>query len=147
MPGYLDQYGAGEDRRIRIVKVIAISLASIVILGGILYYVFHNYREERQAKQFFALLAGRDYKSAYALFGCTDAHPCKGYTFDRFMEDWGPKSPHANIAAAHITRSRSCGSGVLLTVSFGSDQAEKLWVERKDMSIGYPPFDGCPALQ
>src|SRR5882762_9471346 len=113
MPGYLDQYGAGEDRRIRIVKTIVISLVSVVVIGGILFYFFHNYREERQAKQFFAYLAARDYKAAYALFGCTDAHPCSAYPFDKFMGDWGPQSPHSDIAAARITRSRSCGSGVL----------------------------------
>src|SRR5437879_2829001 len=140
MPGYLDQYGAGEERRIRIVKTVAISLVSLVVLGGILFFFFHNYREERQAKQFLGFLAARDYKAAYALFGCTDAHPCSAYAFDKFMEDWGPQSPHSDATAAHITSSRSCGSGVLLTVNFGGKQPERLWVERKDMSIGYPPF-------
>ena len=147
MPGYLDQYGAGEERRIRMIKIVVISLVSLAVIGGILFFVFHNYREERQARQFFALLGARDYKAAYALFGCTDAHPCSGYAFDKFLEDWGPKSPHADAAAARITRSRSCGSGVLLTVDFGGNQQERLWVERKDMSISFPPFQGCPAMQ
>ena len=44
-----------------------------------------------------------------------------------------------------ISRSRSCGSGVLLTIDYGSNRQEKLWVERRDMSIGFPPVQGCPA--
>ena len=145
MPGYLDQYGAGEERRIKIIKTVAISLVSLMILGGILWFVFHNYREEQRVKQFYALLDARDYKSAYAMFGCTEAKPCPGYSFEKFMQDWGPASGHTNLANARITRSRSCGSGVILTVDLGQDKRETLWVERKNMNVGFPPFEGCPA--
>jgi len=144
MPGYLDNYGAGEERRIRIIKRIVISLVSAVVLGGILFFVFHNFREERQVKQFLSLLKSGDYKGAYTLFGCTDAKPCRAYPFDKFMEDWGPSSGH-NPANARVTGSRSCGSGVILTVDYGQNRREKLWVERKDRTVGFPPFDGCPA--
>jgi len=144
MAGYLEQYGAGVDRRLKIIKTIVISLVSLVAIGGILFFVFHNYREEQRVKQFLALLNARDYKDAYAMFGCTDAKPCTAYAFDKFMEDWGPASEHKGYGNARISRSRSCGSGVILTVNYGRDQQEKLWVERKDMTIGYPPFQGCP---
>ena len=146
MVGYLDQYGAGEERRARtfqIVKRVLVSLVAILMVGGSLFFVFHNFREERQVKQFFTLLEGHDYKGAYALFGCTDAKPCRYYPFDKFMEDWGPASGRT-FDGAHVTRSRSCGSGVLLTVDFGKNQQEKLWVERADMSVGFPPVQGCP---
>jgi hypothetical protein len=61
------------------------------------------------------------------------------------MEDWGPNSGHNDLSNVRVSRSRSCGSGVLLTVQFGANQQEKLWVERRDMSIGFPPVQGCPA--
>ena len=144
MAGYLDTYGAGVERRIKIIKTVVISLVSILVIGGILMFVFHNYREEQRVKAFLAALAAKDYKSAYVMFGCTDAKPCTAYAFDKFMEDWGPASGH-NPAQARVTRSRSCGTGVILTVDYGQSRQEKLWVERKDMSIGFPPFDGCPA--
>jgi len=115
------------------------------VVGGSLFFYFHNWREERQVTTFMNLLAAKDYKAAYALFGCTDAKPCRYYPFDKFMEDWGPTSGHAGFGEARITRSRSCGSGVLLTVDYGKNQQEKLWVERRDMSIGFPPVQGCPA--
>jgi hypothetical protein len=149
MAGYLEQYGAGEEQRERrgkIVKVAAIVLAAVVLIGGALVFNFYNFREERQVKQFMSRLDSRDYKAAYALFGCTDAKPCSNrYPFDKFMEDWGPSSGHSGFAQARITRSRSCGSGVLLTVDYGGNQQEKLWVERGDMTIGFPPVQGCPA--
>jgi hypothetical protein len=145
MPGYLAHYGAGEERRIKIVKTVVISLVSVILISGILFFLFHNYREEQRVKQFLSLLSAKNYKTAYAMFGCTDAKPCTAYAFDKFMEDWGPASSHKSFDNARIKRSRSCGSGVILTIDFGPNQQEMLWVERKDMSIGYPPYQGCPA--
>jgi len=145
MAGYLDQYGAGEERRGKIIKTVVIAVVLLLLVGGALLFVFHNFREERQVKQFFSLLGSHDYKAAYALFGCTDAKPCRYYPFEKFLEDWGPNSGHSGFEAARITRSRSCGSGVLLTVDYGNNQQQKLWVERQDMSIGFPPVQGCPA--
>jgi len=145
MAGYLDQYGAGEERREKIVKRSLISLAALVVIGGSLFFIFHNYREEHQVKQFFDRLASHDYKAAYSLFGCTDEKPCRDYPFDKFMDDWGPRSGRNDTSNFRIFRSRTCGSGVILTVDFGKSQEEKLWVERKDMVIGFSPFPGCPA--
>ena len=145
MSDFLEQYGAGDERRGKIVKRVVVSLAALLVVAGLLFYGFHNFRQERQVKRFFEFMAAHDYKQAYALWGCTDAKPCRYYPYDKFMEDWGPSSGHAGFGAARITRSRSCGSGVLLTVDYGKSQQEKLWVERRDMSIGFPPVQGCPA--
>jgi hypothetical protein len=51
------------------------------------------------------------------------------------------------VSKARIARSRSCGSGVILTVDLPASRQEKLWVQRDDLTIGFSPFPGCPALK
>ena len=148
MAGYLDHYGAGEERREKIVKAAALTITFLLVAGGILFFVFHNYRQERQVKRFFEYLSAHDYKSAYALWGCTDARPCTEYPFSAFLQDWGPSTGAARNAAQYrIARSRSCGSGVILTVDVGPQHQERLWVQRDDLVIGFSPFptSNCPA--
>jgi hypothetical protein len=53
--GYLDKYGAGEERREKIIKWGVVSVLVIVIGGGILYGLFRDYPEERQAGRVFYL--------------------------------------------------------------------------------------------
>jgi hypothetical protein len=144
MAGYLEQYGAGDERRVKIIKISVISILTLALAGGALFFIFHNYREESRVKQFYSLLKAKDYKGAYALFGCTDTTPCR-YAFESFKEDFGPNTGHDDLSNVRISRSRSCGSGVLLTVEYGRNKQEKLWVERHDMSIGFPPVQACPA--
>jgi hypothetical protein len=144
MSGYLEKYGAGEERRGKIIKILLLSLVTLVVVGGALVFQFYNIREERLVMRFIGQLQAHDYKGAYALFGCTDAKPCRDYPINRFMEDWGPNSGHNALGAAHISRSRSCGSGVLLTIDYSPNTQEKLWVDR-DSTISFPPMQGCPA--
>ena len=143
MAGYLDQYGAGEERRLKIIKILVISIVALLVAGGISLFVFHNYRQEQQVKRFFALLERHDYQAAYQLWVRTDADR-KGYPFSSFMEDWGPQSEHPAVNGFRISKSRSCGSGVILTVDFKNGKEEKLWVERDDLTIGFSPLPGCP---
>lgn len=144
MAGYLDQYGAGVERRLRIIKTVVISAVVLAVLGGIGFFIFHNYRQEQVVKRFFELLQAHDYQSAYALWVKSDSDR-RAYPFTSFMQDWGPQSGHSDVSHYRISKSRSCGSGVILTVDFGSNQQEKLWVERKDLTIGFSPLPGCPA--
>ncbi len=144
MAGYLLNYGAGEEQREKIIRRLLIIAVVVLVAGGILYFFLKNFRQEQQARRFFDLLEKHDYKPAYAMWGCTDAKPCRDYPLQNFMDDWGPKSPHADAGSYHIKKSRSCGSGVILTVDFGKNQEDKLWVERGDLTIGFSPWPGCP---
>ena len=42
----------------------------------------------------------------------------QGYPMESFLQDWGPQSEHADVSGYRISKSRSCGSGVILTVNF-----------------------------
>jgi hypothetical protein len=148
MSSYLEAYGAAEQHRARIVGIIktsSIVLAGALVLGLILYGVFKNHSEEQRAKTFLGLLSAQNYSTAYAMWGCTDSHPCPEYPFAKFQEDWGPKSTHANESVAHIGLSQSCGSGVLIRLDYKSNQEPvSLWVERDSGIIGFAPWPECP---
>ena len=140
MAGYLDQYGAGEERRETIFKWLVITALALAIFGPLFYYLFKNHAQEGSVRNFLSLVRAKDYKAAYGTWGCTDSTPCKGYDYPKFMEDWGP---NANAVAARISDSESCNAGVIITVD-KPDKQEKLWVEKNSPALGFSPFPYCP---
>jgi len=140
MAGYLDQYGAGEERREAIFKWLFLTALFLAVFGPLGYYVFKNHAQEGSVRNFVSLLRAKDYKSAYATWGCTDTTPCKGYDYQKFMEDWGPG---ANLGSLRITDSETCNAGVIVTVD-KTDRQEKLWVEKNGSTLGFSPFPACP---
>ncbi|HSB13413.1 MAG TPA: hypothetical protein VLE22_03075 [Bryobacteraceae bacterium] len=145
MAGYLERYGAGEEQRERRIRRVLLSIAVIAALAGTFYLLFRNYRETKQAKRFFELLLEKDYKAAYVLWGCDKpgAPACHDYTFDNFMEDWGPKSPHADLSSLEFGKVRGCSTGVIVTVEFGKGREDLLWVDRDTKVIGFAPWPVC----
>jgi hypothetical protein len=144
MSGYLDQYGAGEETRENIVKFLVIGLVAVLVLGGLSYYLFKNHAQEAKARTFLDAVRKQDFKGAYALWGCSDATPCKGYPYDKFLEDWGPQAAAAHTDVLGITDSESCNAGVILTVRTAADKQERLWVEKQGNALGFSPFEVCP---
>jgi hypothetical protein len=141
MAGYLDHYGAGDERRARKIKVAILSVVVLAVLSGLLYFVLHNYSQERQAKRFFERLEAHDYQGAYVLWGCTAARPCSGYPMKSFMQDWGPP---VNVTGFAILDGESCGNSVIVDVDAGPAGDKKLWVNRNTLELGFPPYDQCP---
>jgi hypothetical protein len=148
MASYLEAYGAAEEqraKRVRLIKISAIMLVSLIVIGLIAYGILKNRPEEQQAKTFVSLLQAHDYQGAYKLWGCSDTHPCKDYSFDKFLEDWGPKSAHADQSSAHIGLSQSCGSGVVIRLDYqGSEEPVSLDIERSTNVISFAPWAECP---
>jgi hypothetical protein len=148
MASYLEAYGAAEEqraKRVRLIKISAIVLVSVIVVGLIAYGLLKNRPEEQQAKTFVSLVRAHDYQGAYKLWGCSDTHPCKDYPFDKFMEDWGPKSPHSDQSSAHIGLSQSCGSGVVIRLDYqGSEEPVSLDIERSTNVISFAPWAECP---
>jgi hypothetical protein len=147
MASYLEAYGAAEQQRARIlawIKNCSIVLGCVLVIGLILYGVFKNHGEERQVKTFLGLLEAHNYPAAYAMWGCTDTHPCPDYSFVKFQEDWGPKNSHA-ASVAQIGLSQSCGPGVLIRLDYKSaEEPVSLWVEQDSRIISFAPWPECP---
>lgn len=148
MSGYLEAYGAAEQHRARlfaIARIVSITLGLLLVVGLILYGVFRNRSEEQRTKTFLSLLTAGNYRGAYAMWGCTETHPCPEYSFAKFQDDWGSKSAHANESVAHIGLSQSCGAGVLIRLDYAaSQQPVSLWVDRDSGVISFAPWPECP---
>jgi hypothetical protein len=145
MSGYLDHYGEGHEQRAKRTKVL-VAIGLIVLIGAVAgYLALRNHRQKAQVGKFIELLQKQDYAGAYRLWGCTEAKACPDYPFNRFLEDWGPQSKNARIDSYSISKSRACGSGVIVTVDLGQGREERFWVETSEMTIGYSPWTVCPA--
>jgi hypothetical protein len=157
---YLDEYGAGDERRGKIIKWAAAAVVVAAVAAFLLYHLLRNYREDRQVKAFSEMLQRKDYKGAYALWGCTETNPCRDYSFDKFLEDWGPQSRYANASQVEIGHPQqregavgairrflgigySCEDGVIYELKAAGAEPVLLYVLRKDQTIGFAPWAVC----
>lgn len=141
MGTYLQQYGAGEDRRNRIIKIIIFTCIGIAILIWILYLIFHNYPEKQAVKHFLSEVNSHNYQAAYQDWGCTSAHPCPNYDFHRFLDDWGPASKATS--PWKIASTDSCRTFLTVNVTAQGAEQQSLAVERSDNSLGFAPAPEC----
>jgi hypothetical protein len=139
MSGYLEAYGAGDEKRAKLIRRVVLAVVLVLVAGTTFYFLFRNYRETQQAKLFLRLLSSRDYPAAYALWGCTEASPCRDYTLKMFLEDWGPQSPHNDTAALKISNTWGCSDGVIIELQSGTPEPDYLWVDRSSRNVGYAP--------
>ena len=142
MAGYLDQYGAGEERRNRIIirSVLALMITVVVITLG--WYLLLNHHQEGVVKSFVAALERGDTQGAYRIWGCTT--PCSGYDYTMFMKDWGPGSNGPDPAVMGLTDSEECNNGVMLTLQVNPKRSEQIWMNKDSDAIGFAPYAICP---
>ena len=144
MAGYLFDYGVKDLKREKRNKQIVLAVVGLVILGGIFYYFARTFREERTVSHFVSLLSSQDYKGAYALWGCTGETPCRDYQFERFMEDWGPKSPYARPAEIDKVLAETCGNAVWVTIKTPKTEELGLAVDGDTRQLSFTPAARCP---
>ena len=151
MAGYLDHYGAGEERRNRFVVRGIVSIVAITAITGLGWYLLKNHHQESVVKTFLGEIRKGDYQVAYREWGCTEQKPCSGYTFEKFLSDWGPHSIDSSgspnppdMGVLGLADSESCNNGVLLTVQLNRGRSEKLWVDKQSDSINFAPYPICP---
>jgi hypothetical protein len=143
MPGYLDQYGAGDERRGKIIKRTVLAVIVLIVCTALPWYLFKNHAQERVVSNFLSLVRQHDYPAAYKAWNCNDPRACS-YTYQQFLEDWGEKST-VDPKVLRLVDSESCGSGVMLTVRASRDRQDTLWVEKSDNSISFAPTPVCPS--
>jgi len=144
MAGYLDAYGVADERKERMIKRVVLITLVVVIVVGAVYFTFRDWRQERTIKQFFSLLSGKEYQSAYALWGCTQDHPCKYYGPEQFAADWGPSSPYADASSIKILHEDNCGGGVVFDLEHPNTKNVGLYVDGDSNQISFAPEERCP---
>lgn len=142
MYDYLDKYGVADARREKRIKRIVVALLTVAVIGGALWFFFRNYKEEAKVKEFLSLLERRDYQSAYRMWGCTEATPCRDYKFDNFLQDWGPQSDAADASAIERVKVKSCENGMIQLLRVKGQEVH-LYVDRATLVLGFSPWPVC----
>ncbi len=137
---YLDEYGVADARREKILKALAVSLVVSVVGGGCLFFWFKNYLEERQVGEFLSRLQSQEYAAAYELWGCSAEVPCQHYSYQDFLEDWGPDSPIGKVERFRLGRSTELDNGVIVEIEVNGRLEPELWVEKDNKTVGFSPY-------
>ena len=137
---YLADYGQADRRYEKIVTAAGYLLLAAVVLGGIYWLFFRNWREERRVDQFLATLEQQQYEQAYRMWGCSTETPCPNYSYEKFLEDWGPESPLGKVTSHNVGRSYDQQSGVIILVEVNGRRIPNLWVEKDSRVIGFSPY-------
>lgn len=143
MAGYLEDYGVTDAKREKKYRTIIVSVISVTLISAILYATFRDYKEEQRVKGFLQALQTQDFKTAYTFWGCSPDVPCRDYSFEKFLEDWGAKGVNAKYVAAPIKDSERCGTGYIAVLQSGKEELS-VWVERSNGVVGYAPWSVCP---
>ncbi len=144
MSGYLETYGAGVDRRLRIIKIAVLSILGALILSVILYFNFRYYSQQRRVESFLEAVRSQDLQRAYDIWGCNAQNPCRDYSFEKFKEDWGPKGEYIRFASGAVKYIEPCGDGLIFTIEKPDGEPLALWYGRNDPSLGFSPWSICP---
>lgn len=138
-----DEAGA-KRRRNSIWAAVAIVILCIAALWHLRFWP-----EEHAVNKFFKLIEAQNYENAYALWMADPdwkQHPDKysRYPFNEFVQDWGPSSEYGAIHSHKIVAAgdppTGRGSGVIVEAEInGRPATAKLWVEKSDKSLGFPP--------
>lgn len=155
MSEYLSQYGTTGQTREKVVRWILIALAAAAVLWvvdwGLSLYGTYNLRDAREqwrAHQFFSLLSEKQYDAAYRLWGCEPSKPCRDYSFQKFMEDWGPKGAVPDISGRKMKAVRHCKAAIIEVIDFGAGDTVNLYVDSKDLTLSFAPWPVCnPRMQ
>ena len=143
MSDYLSGYGVQDSKREKRWLLIALSIVGAAMAGLVIWYFARTFTEERIVKQFVRTLESKDYQSAYALWGCTDQKPCRDYKYEKFLEDWGEKSPFANATENKLVMAEPCGNSVWVTLKTPKSEETGVTVDSETRYIGYAPEARC----
>lgn len=138
MPGFMDTYGAGEERTIRRAKTAVFTVVAILLLAVAGYLFGRNWKNRQTLDAFFEHVGRKDYVGAHAIWGCSPQTPCRDYNMERFLRDWGPESDFAKAGAARKQTSWNCEGGYMRQYRIGQEDV-RLFVNDGDRAMSFAP--------
>jgi len=139
------EYDARREKKRKLWMLTAFIL---VVILGLLIYIFRNWPQEHEISKFMTALQQQQYEQAYGIWLADKdwkAHPGKysNYSFNDFYQDWGPSGKYGIVHNFAIDGSARPGNGVVVQLTInGRREPEQLWVG-KDNTITvwpYPPL-------
>lgn len=150
MAEFLEGYGAGDERREKLVKWVLVLIALALVTAGADWILgklgkanLSDIREQWRARSFVNALKDKDYDRAYRLWGCDPSNPCRDYTREKFLEDWGPNGLYRDASSVQTEVIRHCDTGIIQTLRFGRTEPVSLWVNSGDLTVGFAPWPVC----
>ncbi len=137
---YLADYGRGDRRYEKIIHAAGYALLAVVVLGSVYWLFFRNWREERAVSRFLTLIEQQKYEEGYHMWGCSIETPCPYYSYNKFLEDWGPNSPIGKVKSFHVGRSYDQQAGAIILVQVNGKKIANLWVQKGSEVIGFSPY-------
>jgi hypothetical protein len=122
----------------------------IVATGLLTVFLFRNLPAERRVNQFFAAVESRDFTRAYGIWNNDPAwqqhvQRYAGYSYGRFVVDWGESSDYGRISSHRILHSTSLGNTSLMAVEVNGHKTPLiLAVTKNTHTMNFPPFSLTP---
>ncbi len=140
-----------EEPKSKLRRYVISALALVLLVSLLAWYLFRFYGEKKAVEKFLDAVVAGDMQRAYQIW-----KPQGSYSFERFLEDWSPTGYYGPVKSYHIEAAQKPkeASGVIVVVELSPYQPfptdndpvknrrtkeVRIWVERKDKSLGFPP--------
>jgi hypothetical protein len=141
-----------EEPKSKALRYVISGLALAAMLAGALWYFLRFTPEKRTVERFMSAVVAGDTQQGYQIW-----RPIPSFTYQDFLAFWGPKGYYSPIRSFRIESAEvppKGGSGVVVvvelsayapfprpedSVKFAQNQEVRLWVERSDKSLSFPP--------
>jgi hypothetical protein len=148
--GILDS--GAEEPKSKALRYVVSGVALAAMIAGALWYFLRFAPEKHTVERFMNAVVAGDSQQAYKIW-----RPNPSFTYQDFLAFWGPKGYYSPIKSFRIESAEvppKGGSGVVVvvelsayspfpkpeeSVKFGQNQEARLWVERSDQSLSFPP--------
>ena len=141
MTSYLEEYERNSWGFGKVAKAVGFALLAGIVGYCLWWLFFRNWSEQARVKEFLSLLESQQFEQAYETWGCSVSEPCQFYSYEAFLEDWGPQSPLGPVKSFRLGRAYTQDEdGVIQEVTINGEKQPNLWIESDTLVISFFPY-------